>query len=312
MTGSYYLPDVSVEVDGWTVDLTSDGSRTGFERYEADRVGRAIEGKTLTLRRDTEVMQGYWEKARRIATILALAAGQGVTAHRQFYRWEDDTQLEIWRSTSGDQIGPGLLIPAEYVAEFVRTALASWESWNDDKQDLVSVAIQYLNLSHNGMLDTRILQVVQVLESFADAWAEEQELSEELRTLKVALKATWRSWRDQEGEDDTGFWASRISEIFTWEKLRLRLEALLKSRKLDMQALGLNLDDLKEARDSVAHGCVLPERLGGDTGLALRTLLSGQQAIRLLLLVEIGYGGDLMAVGEGNWRNRKAIDSFFL
>ena len=94
--------------------------------------------------------------------------------------------------------------------------------------------------------------------------------------------------------DPHGLHGSRISSIFEWTTLKTRIESLFRSRSVSLEAVGLDLDELKAARDSVAHSGMLPDSLGSAPERALGTLLRAQLAVQVLLLREVGYRGRLV------------------
>ncbi len=309
LTGAYYSPSISVWLSNWSISIENPVHWASHTSWEASSVGRALESKVLSLRSPGATLADCWAKAKCVATILALALGQGVTAHRQFYNWSSGKSLEIWRQTSGDQNGPGLLVPPDKLTEYIEIALPTWESWSTEKQELVARVIQYLNMSHNGVLDVRILYVAQALEALSLEWVKPQKIGAELEQLKSLLKAAWKRWRSDSERDPSGFWAGRISKLFEWPRLRLQLEELFRSRHLSLASIGLELDVLKKARDSVAHSGILPGPIGKNPCRALDILQSAQFGLQLLLLSELGYKGTVFGPTD-KWRERKELGNY--
>ena len=309
LTGTYGGSEISAQVGGWSLVVEEPSNGGAHTSWDAFALGRTLESSLLILKSPGATFTTCRAKARQVMSILSLAKGQGVTAHREFYSWESGEKLEIWKQRSGDYRGPGTLIPVDELAEYIESALPVWESWETEKQELVFRSIQYLNMSHTGVLDVRILHVVQALESLSCEWGEAQSLSEDLKELKSMLSDAWKQWRVELDRDPDGFWKGRISQLFKWAKLRLQIEELFKSRNISIPRIDLDLGVLKDARDAVAHSGMLPEYIGEDKRLALQTLKSCQFGLQLLLLAELGYRGTVLD-SRGAWLERKRIEDY--
>ncbi len=304
LVGMYYGTNCRVEFDDCKLAIQDAQAWTEHTRQQARAMGRSLEGKALVLSSLPEgiTVDGCFERAYGATRLLTLASGEGVTVHRQIVDWQSGERVEIWRQAKGDEVGPGTLIPAWYLEDFIKTSSVEWAAWSSDKKSLVTRVLSYLNMSTAGYLDIRLLYMMQALESLANTWVEEPKLDDGRARLRKNLLATYREWHKDEGIDDGGFWGSRISSLFNWPKLRQQLETLFLSRDVGLAVIGLDLDVLKDARNGVAHFGILPEKLGANPQAALRHLQAAQFALQLLLLSEMRYTGEIYDGTSSSWR----------
>jgi len=78
---------------------------------------------------------------------------------------------------------------------------------------------------------------------------------------------------------------------------------------LDLGAIGLDLAELKRARDSIVHTGKMPEDMFVARGSTLKKLNAAQFVLQLLLLTELGYSGRVVSERDG-WRDYVSIDKF--
>jgi len=295
LVGMYYGAGCTREFDDFELAVHDAENWTEYTRQDSRAIGRSLEAKALVLSalpRGISELQCF-EMFYTIARLLTLASGEGVTAHRRIVTWESGEEIETWRVATGDEPGPGTLIPENCLNEFLAQSFGQWQSWSKDDQALATRVLSYLNMSTVGYLDVRLFHVMQALESLANAWLVAPALSDELQSLRQGFLDTYRDWRDPPAKDPDGFWGSRICSIFDWARLRQQLEELFTSMCIDLDKLELDLGVLKKARDGVGHSGILPEELGGNPTDALRHLQTAQLALQLLLLSKLGYSGKL-------------------
>jgi hypothetical protein len=241
-----------------------------------------------------------------IMLLLSLASGTGVSSHRHYFAW-DNEEIEIWRKMTGDEIGPGPIVPESEITGFLKQTLPVWQSLSQKQRKALRLTLHHINLSALGYLDTRILHVVQPWEFLADAWDTQGVLTEPVLCLRSMLQRTRKQWnKDHSNCDPNGFWGSRISSIFDWPKLKDAIEQLAAKFSLDLARVGLNLNQLKRARDSVAHSGKIPASLSKQQQ-AFDILSAGQYCLQLLLLRILGYQGRVYH-STGGWRTIVNMD----
>lgn len=239
--------------------------------------------------------------------LLSLACETGVSCDRHFFTWGNE-ELENWRHMTGGEIGPGPIIPIFEHGRFLEQTLLVWQTLSKDQQEAVRLALYHINQPALGYLDTRLFHIVQPWEFLAKAWGVHGELPDSITCLRPLLHKARKKWdEDYPNSDPHGFWGSRISSIFDWPKLKEAIERLAASSGLDLERGGLDLNLLKEARDSVAHSGKLSEHLAGPNRKALDLLTTGQYCLQLLLLRMLGYQGPVNHA-KGGWRTFVDID----
>jgi hypothetical protein len=241
----------------------------------------------------------HLEIAKSIMTLTSLASGTGVSSHRHIFGWGSH-DLEIWRQMTGDERGPGPIVPSFEMSSFLQMALDHFDALTPEKRSALRLAINYINLSANGYLDTRLFHITQPWEFLAMAWIKAGKLSPAALSLRSRLKRTLMHWRQEHNTlDPNGFLTSRVLAGFTWPKLKDQIEQLAQMFGLDLQRLGLDIGILKTARDDVAHSGKLPEKLSGSSKDGLELLILSQRCLQLLLLRILGYKGKVYKPKEG-------------
>jgi hypothetical protein len=266
-----------------------------------------VEGMVLQLIREDSTMDQHRDFARDVMALLSLASGTGVSCHRHFFIWENE-EFEIWRHMKGDEIGPGPIVPAFEVDRFLKQTLPVWQTLSQTQRKTLCLAIYDINQSALGYLDTRLFHIFQPWEYLAEAWGMHEELADSVICLRSRLQQARKQWsKDHPGSDPNGFWGSRISSIFDWPKLKDAIERLAASFDLDFKLVGLDLNLLKNARNSVAHSGKLSEDLTGPDRQAVDLLIIAQHCLQLLLLRILTYQG-LVYHAKGGWQTIVDID----
>jgi hypothetical protein len=152
-----------------------------------------VEGMDLQLKRDGATMEQHQDFARVVMTLLSLALGTGIACDRQVFSWATE-KLEIWRQWTGDEIGPGAIVPDYQLVKFLEQALPAWLSLSSDQQQALRLARDYINLSARGYLDTRLLQIFQPWEFLVEAWGIKGKLSESETCLRERLLQVRKQW----------------------------------------------------------------------------------------------------------------------
>ena len=289
MTGCFN-GEIALTHDGWVISTTKcpepDIAKDLVEKWRIP-----AEGIDLQLKRDGATMEQHQDFARVVMTLLSLALGTGIACERQVFTWVSK-ELEVWRQWTGDEIGPGAIIPDYQLAKFLEQALPAWQSLSQEQQKALRLARDYINLSARGYLDTRLLQIFQPWEFLVDAWGIKGKLSESESCLRASLQRARAQWnQDNSNCDVDGFWGSRISIIFEWPKLKDAIIQLATSFDLDFKLVGLDLDSLIKARNSVAHSGRLAAHPAGADKHSSDLLKKGQYCLQLLILQILRYQG---------------------
>jgi len=276
--------------DGWEI-ITIPCPEPNIAKDLVQKWRIPVEGMVLQLKRNGSSMIQHQDFARVVMTLLSLALGTGIACDRQVFTWANE-ELEIWRQWTGDEIGPGAIIPDYQLAKFLEQALPTWLSLSEDQQKAIRLARAYINLSARGYLDTRLLQIFQPWEFLVEAWGIKGKLSESESCLRARLLHARKQWnQDHSNCDVHGFWGSRISLIFDWPKLKHAIIQLATSFGLDFKLAALDLDLLNEARNSVAHSGKLAAHPTGSNKHTLDLLTKGQYCLQLLILRMLRYQG---------------------
>ncbi len=305
LTG-YFDGEFDIAHNGWGIK-TIPCQSVKTAKALAKKWGCPVEGVVLQLRRENSTMDKHREFARVVMALLSLACGTGVSCHRHFFTW-GNAELENWRHMTGNEIGPGPIVPEFEHGRFLEQTLPAWQKLSEVQREAIRLALYNINESAVGYIDTRLFHIVQPWEFLAEAWRMKGELPDSVTLLHSRLQKVRKQWdEDYPNSDPHGFWGSRISSIFGWPKLRDAIERLAASFGLDLGGVGLDLKLLKEARDSVAHSGKLAQHLTGPNRKALDLLAKGQYCLQLLLLRMLGYKG-LVNHAKGGWRTFVDID----
>lgn len=297
LTG-YFDGAFSLDYDGWNIRTISCPNPEAAQTL-AKSWRLPVEGVTLQLSREDATMDQHRDFARVVMHLLSLASGTGVSCDRHFFAWGNE-ELEIWRHWTGDEIGPGPIVPKFEMCSFLEQTLPVWQSLPPKQRKTLRLALHHINLSALGYLDIRLFHIVLAWEFLAKAWATNGVLSDPETCLRFRLLKANKEWKtDYPNFDIDGFWGSRISSLFDWPKLRDAIERHAVFFDLDLKLVGLDLDLLKKARDSVAHSGALP---GYSTGHKIRAsdlLTTAQYCLQLLLLRMLAYQGRVYHATDG-------------
>lgn len=300
----------SIEDSGWTIEVigSDEDAILAERRSKSWRV--PLEGLTLRLAKPQKTMDDYHEKAQEIMLLLSLATGNGVTSYRQIADWGIQGMREVWRQMAGDEVGPGPIVPAFRLGQFLKQALPVWRQWSSEKKSDTRLAITYINLSATGYLDTRLFQISQAWEFLATSWMPKGKLNDLESNLRTRIKASYREWkRDHLGADPNGYWGGRVTFPFIWPVAKRRIESLADSRRIDLSRIGIDLEVLKKARDTVAHTGKITDQMTSNRNDTYQLLAAAQFGLQLLLLAEFGYSSLVTTSNEG-WGSDVPIEKF--
>lgn len=299
----------SIKDSGWTIETIDSDKNCAIAKSRSKAWRIPLEGLTLRLSCKQKSLEEYHERAREVMTLLSLALGNGVTSYRQIVRSESLGLTEFWRKMTGDDIGPGPIIPTHLLGQFLNQALSVWAQWKSDKKAEVRLAITNINLSATGYIDTRLFQISQAWESIAKSWIPLGELNEPEEDLRSRIKACYREWKKENPESDPeGNWRSRITFPFRWPLAKRQMESLATSKGIDFSKFKLDLEALKKERDSVAHTGKMNPKMNEGTD-AHKMLSAAQFGLQLILIYELGYSGSIVASKNG-WRTIEPIKNY--
>ncbi|MGA2467804.1 MAG: hypothetical protein ABSH06_26085 [Thermodesulfobacteriota bacterium] len=300
----------SVEDSGWTIRVFDSEENAGRAENLSKLWGIPLEGLTLSLAKSQTTLDEYHEKARDIMLLLSLAVGNGVTSHRQIADGGSRGTMEVWRRFTGDEIGPGEIVPTFRLGRFLEQVLPVWGQWKPDTRSDARLAVNYINLSGTGYLDTRLFQITQAWEFLAAAWMPKGKLNTLESDLRKRIKYSYREWkRDYPEADPKGYWGKRITFPFEWPAAKRQIESLAESGRVDLAKVGLDLELLKEARDNVAHTGKMTDKMRTDRHGTYQLLAAAQFGLQLLLLAKLGYS-DLVVTANKGWKSYEQIETF--
>jgi hypothetical protein len=278
--------------DGWEIEtIPCPEPKTAKALAQKWRI--PVEGMVLQLKREGSSMVQHDDFARVVMNLLSLALGTGVSCDRHFFTWAKE-EIEIWSLWTGDEIGPGAIVPEYQLVKFLEQTLPKWQSLSQDQQQALRLARDYINLSARGYMDTRLLQIFQPWEFLVKAWGVQGKLSESESCLHSRLRQTRKQWNHDHSKcDPKGDWGNRISLIFKWPKLKSAIIQLATSFGLDLERIGLDLKMLNNTRDSVAHSGKLADHPAGSNNQTSDLLKKGQYCLQLLILRILAYQGSV-------------------
>lgn len=205
----------SVEDSGWLIEVFDSEENAGYNKDLSKTLGVPMEGLMLRIAKNQTTLDEYHEKAREIMLLLSLAAGNGITSHRQIADWGDQGTMEVWRQFVGDEIGPGEIVPDFKLGKFLEQVLPVWNHLEDSTKSEIRLAVSYINLSGKGYLDTRLLQITQAWEFLATAWMPKGKLNTLESELRKRVKCSYHEWKKEHPEaDPKGYWGARIVSPF--------------------------------------------------------------------------------------------------
>jgi hypothetical protein len=298
-----------VHHDGWTALLQENEYALSAQKI-SQGLKLSLEGLALQISGSGKSEEDYESCAKDIMLLLSLANGNGVSSHRWSLSYPNQEVVEKWRSRAGDEIGPGCIVEHWCLEQFLQQCLPVLRQMSQEDRALIGLAVAYINSSGTGYLDTRLILTAQAWEFLAAKWAPIGMLTEPEKILRDTIKRCYKEWRKAHpSSDPDGAWGNRVLFAFEWPKLKRQIEALADQAALDLEIVGINLEQLKAARDSVAHqgnlGRVDPPVIPHH-----ELLMNAQQGLQLLLLQKLGYTGDVKVI-ENGWRSDKPISHFF-
>jgi hypothetical protein len=297
---NYFEGPASLSHRGWEL-VISEGPTAKRAESLAKQWQLPFEGVTLKLTCPQSTPEDHEKMAILVMTLASLALGTGVSSHRNIL-YGKSTAFETWRFMTGDEIGPGLVIPSQKIGTFLAVALPAFESLTPEKQARVRLGITYINLSEGGYLDTRLLTILQAWEFLSLAWVDKQPLPPGLLCLRSRITKMLKDWRqDHVTSDSDGFWGSRLVSVLDWTRLNNQLQDFAAMWEVDLERIGVDLAILREMRNNVAHEGELPEELSANSEGRYNLLRNARHALRLVLLRMLGYR-DLVVVNKGGWK----------
>lgn len=290
----------------WGIELSSNIDAE-LNKKAARALHIPLEGSTLEISSDGKCDAQYERVARDLFLLLSLACGTGVSCHRWSFEYSDKSQIELWRSRAGEEVGPGPVVENSDLGEYIKQVFPVWSMMPQKEQDVFKTAITHINNSGSGYLDNRLFQVVQTWEYLAEQWIPKAGLSDAEQQLKRTLLKARRDWaKDHPTCDPDGLIGDRIAKAFEWSVLRRQIEGLAAQVGINLSILGIDVEQLKAARDSVAHSITLKNADDSSRPL-FDLLLRSQYVLQIILLSKLQYKG-LVIDSKNGWLIAKDID----
>jgi hypothetical protein len=301
--------NMKVHHDDWTAALIANEQAVSAQRI-SQGLKIPLEGLTLQISGSGKSEEDYESCAQDIMLLLSLASGNGVSSHRWGLAYPNQEVVEKWRSRAGDEIGPGCIVEKGRLEQFLQQCLPVLRQMPQEDYALIARAVAYLNMSATGYVDTRLIQIAQAWEFLAANWAPKGRLTEPENNLRNMIKSCCKDWRKANpSEDRDGALGNRVLFAFEWPILKRQIEALADQAGLDLEIVGINLEQLKAARNAVAHQGTL-DGLEPSAIPHHKLLLNAQLGLQLLLLQKLEYTGYVKVIING-WGDEKPI-SYFL
>lgn len=300
---------MKVHHDDWTAVLIANEQAVGAQRI-SQGLKIPLEGLTLQISGSGKSEEDYESCAQDIMLLLSLASGNGVSSHRWGLAYPNQEVVEKWRSRAGDEIGPGCIVEHGRLEQFLQQCLPVLRQMPQEDYALIARAVAYLNISATGYVDTRLIQIAQAWEFLAANWAPKGRLTEPENNLRNMIKSCCKDWRKANpSEDRDGALGNRVLFAFEWPILKRQIETLADNAGLDLEIVGINLEQLKAARNAVAHQGTL-DGLEPSAFPHHKLLLNAQLGLQLLLLQKLEYTGYVKVIING-WGDEKPISYFF-
>jgi hypothetical protein len=297
-----------VHHDDWTAELVDSDHALRAQKI-SQGLKLPLEGLALQISSDEKSEEDYESIACDIMILLSLASGNGVSSHQWSLTYPNQEKVEKWRSRAGDEIGPGCIVEYFRLEQYLQQCLPVLRQMSQEDQALIMLAVAYLNSSATGYLDTRLIQIAQAWEFLATEWAPKGILTEQENILRMTIKRCCRDWRKAHpSSDPDGEWGNRVLFAFEWPKLKGQIEALADQLGLDLERIGMDLEQLRSARNAVAHRGTID---GADPSVIPHheLLLNAQLGLQLVLLKKLGYTGYVKVI-ENGWVDCKHISHF--
>ena len=178
-------------------------------------------------------------------------------------------------------------------------------SFNDKK--CYYTVIDYLNSSAR-YLEEEVLNIAQAWEIMADHFSNKNiELTDEIKLLKIKLKATIKEWKKENNIESTDFISNRLITSLSWDAVIKKIENLIVAENLDSVKLKVDFKKLIEVRNSIVHTGRF--KVVGEEDKTMSIINSSVLALQVLILSKLGYNGDIIFQENLIWRSKEI--SFF-
>lgn len=297
--------DVLIHYEGINLSIESDKRKNANLIELKHSLEKNSETATLKMT-DSLTKEDSLHLAIDVKNLLSIGLGKRITFDRQLY-WKDNSSEEVERTMSKNHNMGEQIVPDFEIENYLNSTLGNWRKYSKKEKDDIFIITDYLNQTKIDFIEDRILKTVQAWECAAMYWQDEIELSEDLKDLKARLKETFNNWKSEKGYNDSnGELGTKISASIEQEKLLSRLNQLVRSASLNINTISLNLRELKNLRDTVAH----TGRINIPGSEVIEILEPGVFGLQLILLKKLGYYGLVMG-GKDGWRTFEKLESYF-
>ena len=185
---------------------------------------------------------------------------------------------------------------------FLEQTYPVWQSLDPSLKEAMYVASQYLGISEDGYLDSRLFAVNQAWELFAKKYRKTvlkkdegftklgKKSRREFEDLKNDLKSSYDSWRNANPENllkeifDMGKFIERSRSV----TLKSSVEDLVSHTGFDVSATSFDADELRKKTNSVRHTGMLGT---DETDNVFQHYKSSKYSLQLIFLKILGYTG---------------------
>jgi hypothetical protein len=296
---------IEFKFNGNTINIFTDLERQEEFETAKEKLNEIAETSTLTISGSGD-KEAFLIIAVDIKNLLSIAVGKRVLFDRQRYWKVDICEFVERKMTKNDNEGK-IIIPEFRLGKFLEETLPVWSNYSKSEKDNLCAIVNYLNQTSLDYIEDRILRTVQAWECYGHYFIEGTELSDELKELKTRIKETYKAWKkDFSYNDNNGELGNRLSISLDQEKLLLKLNKAIEQSGLLTDKINLNLRELKNLRDQVAH----TGRISITGPDAYQFLKAGVKGLQLIILKKLGYSGLVYGEKDG-WRTIDKIDIYF-
>lgn len=276
----------------------------GFKQKENRRIGKywqtQVESSSIKLKFFNKVDRDtYIKRIINITALMSVGLGREITFHRQLFFSETDELLEFWKRRVDYNFGLNPIVEKIDLSDYITQTLSKFESLESNKRKALLRAIDYVNSSERGYIEDRIFRVGLAWELLSLEYFPKLDLPKELKELKNEIKKTIKTWKKSYlGIDPNGVFTDRVSKAITWDKSITLMRNLADSEGINLEKVGINLFELKELRDNVAHTGKIEKSF--DHQVLIDKLDKAVLGLRIIILRKLGYNGNI----------QKPIDNF--
>lgn len=224
-----------------------------------------------------------------ICLLLSFLLAKKIASNRYEFSNEDKKQNIIRIKTSNNGKGR-IFIDNESIINSLPTLYDNYSKLKANEKKCFFTSIDYLNSIFNNYLEDSILKVAQVWEILSDTFlVQKVNNTQSISDLRNEIKSTINLWHknDKSKDYDIAHIRQRIFEALDWEKAKIKLSNLVEEEKINIEKIGLNISDLIDLRNDIAHEGRFKEL--GKENEYLKIQYAAILGINILMLNKLGY-----------------------